>query len=132
MLMCQGCNPVQPPGNHHQIFVAFHLPLLDHQSAIQIKANPLPLLQKFAFPVQIIMQSFPLAKHQTHYPVSISLVTETHVSMHILHNLLVVPAVVTCSTVCAFQYFTHLEHPNILQQTNKHLVQKQPLVIPTH
>ena len=61
---------------------------------------------------------------------AILLVTETHVSMHILHNLLVVPIVVTCSTVCASQYFTHLEHPNILQQTNKHLVQNQPLVIP--
>ena len=71
-------------------------------------------------------QSFPLAKHQTDYPVSILLVTENHVSMHILHNLLVV----TCRTVCASQHFTRLEHPNILQQTNKHLVQNQPLVIP--
>ena len=78
--------------------------------------------KKFAFPVQIGRQSFPLAKHQTDYLVSILLVTETHVSMHILHNLLVVPVVVTCSTVCISQYFTCLEHPNILQQTNKHSV----------
>ena len=84
------------------------------------------------FSVQIRRQSFPLAKHQTDYPVNISFVTEINVSMHILHNLLVVPVVVTCSAVCASQYFTHLKHPNILQQTNKQLVQNQPLVIPAH
>ena len=39
-----GVQPVQTPGNHHQISMAFHLP--HHQSAIQIKACPLPLLQR--------------------------------------------------------------------------------------
>ena len=35
------------PGNHHwRISVALHVPLLHHQSVIQIKASPLPLLQK--------------------------------------------------------------------------------------
>ena len=41
--------------------------------------------------------------------------------MHILHNLLVVSVVITCRLVCVSQCFTCLEHPNILQQTNKHL-----------
>ena len=101
---------------------------------VRFRSRQVPslFLKKFAFPVQIGRQSIPLAKHQADYPVSISLVTETHVSMHILHNLLAVPVVVKCSTECASQHFTHLEHPNILQQTNKHLVQNQPLVIPTH
>ena len=101
---------------------------------VQFRSRQVPSLffKKLAFPVQIGRQRFPLAKHQTDYPVSILLVTETHVSIHILHNLLLVPVVITCSTVCTSQYFTHLEHPNILQQTNKHLVPNQPLVIPTY
>ena len=94
MMMQQRYNPVLLPSNHHQISMTFHL--LHHQSTFQIEASPLPLLQKFAFPLQIGRQSIPVAKHQTDYPVSISLVTEIHVSMHILHNLLVVPVVVTC------------------------------------
>ena len=30
MLVLQGHNPVQPPGNHHRISVALHIPLLHH------------------------------------------------------------------------------------------------------
>ena len=90
---------------------------------------PSLFFKKIAFPVQIGRQSFPLAKHQTDYPVSISLVTETHISMHILHNFLVVPVVVTCSAVCTSQYFTCLEHPNILQQTVISVVKSSPSII---
>ena len=132
MMMQQGYNPVLPSGNHHQISMTFHLLLLHHQSTIQSRQVPSFFFKKFAFPVQIRRQSIPVTKHQTDYPVSISFVTEIHVSMHILDNLLVVPVVVTHQTVCTSQHFTCLEHPNILQQTNKHLVQHQPPVIPTH
>ena len=96
MMMRQGYNPVLLPGNHHQISVTFHLLLLHHQSTIQIEASPLPLLQKICISCTNWRQSIPVAKHQTDYPVSISLVTEIHVSVHILHNLLIVPVVVTC------------------------------------
>ena len=64
---------------------------------------PSLFFKQFAFHVQIGRQSFTLPKHQTDYPVSISLFTETHVSMHIVHNLLVVLVVVTCTAVCASQ-----------------------------
>ena len=72
---------------------------------VQFRSRQVPSLffKKFAFHVQIRRQSFTPPKHQTDYPVSISLFTETHVSMHIVHNLLVVLVVVTCSAVCASQ-----------------------------
>ena len=102
-----GVQPCTIPWESPLDSMAFHLPLLYHQSAIQIQASPLPLLQKICISCTNWKAKHPSGR-ALNYPVGISLVTETHVSVHILHNLLVVPVQVKCSTACASQHFTHL------------------------